>query len=338
MMNWANFRKYGLQIFPKEPLRRRKVYVFLVCLFCSAVFWLVIQLTQESQATFQVPVGVADLPEGTLLFHQSDSHITYTVRATGSRLLASRFYQPADTFRIGAANLPRITRQGQQVHYATQGAMAARLANHLRADIELVNVWPDTLFVHLMPYMQKKVPVQLDASLSFERRFHQYGPLRLEPDSVLVTGPEGVLDTLEVVFTERKELEAISSNLQFEAFLRNPLEAAGVKLSHSKALVEIPVEEYTEAARELTLKTDCPDGMVLPGNDRLVLFPPRVTVTYLVALRDYDKVDAGDFDVFVECPLGAVRPDRLDVMVESYPSFIIFQHVRPRSVEYLILK
>ena len=338
MINWAHFRKHGLRIFPKEPLRRRKVYVFLVCLFCSAVFWLVIKLTQESQGTFTLPVAVTALPEGTLLYHQSDSHITYTVRTTAARLLASGIYLPADTFRIYAANLPRIMRQGEQVHFATRGTLAARLTNQLRADVELVNLWPDTLFVHLMPSMQKKVPVQLDASLLFERRFHQYGPIRLEPDSVLITGPPDLLDTLTVIFTERKELENISTTQQFDVALRKPLEDAGLKLSHNRVRVEIPVEEYTEATIELALKTDCPDGMILPGNDRLVLFPPRVTLTYLIALRDYDKVDAGDFSVYVECPLDAVRPERLDVVVERYPPFIIFQHVRPRSVEYLILK
>lgn len=331
-----NWRKYRL--LPREPLRRRKIYVFLACLFLSTIFWLATKLSQEGQGSFSQPVEVVEVPEGSFLSYKSHSFIRYTVQTTGMRMLTSRYFVPTDTFQVNVEGLPRMTREGQTMHYLTYSSIAFRIANQLRTDIELVNVWPDTLFVQLVPAMEKKVKVQLNADFGFSRRFHQYGPVVIEPDSVTITGPASLLDTLSALSTHYVAVDNLNATRRFEVALRRPQGLETAELSQEKISVEVPVEEFTESSTTVKLEVRCPDErQELAGSD-LVLYPPEVKITYLIALRDFDRADTTAFSAFVECPPPDNRPERLEVNAERFPPFVIFQNVRPRSVEYLILE
>lgn len=331
-MKWRLF-----QVFPREAPERRKVYVFLLCLFLSAMFWLVIQLSREGQGSFAQPISIIDVPEGLFLSRQSHANIRYLVRTTGARMLTSRYFVPTDTFYVNASGLPQMTRDGSSVHYLTRASIAFRVSNQLRPDIELINVWPDTLFVEMVPAMQKKVNVQLLSDISFERRFQQYGPVRLEPDSVWITGPVNIIDTLTTVYTLPVVLEGLNATRQLRVDLQRPEGLEDARLSREYIQVEIPVEEFTESSTEVALRVRCPENSPMARRD-MVLFPPRVTVTYLVALRDYGRMDTTAFAAHVVCPEQGRLPERLEVVVDRFPPYVIFQNVRPRSIEYLILK
>ncbi len=330
---WSNYR-----ILPREPLRRRKVYIFLACLFLSTTFWLAAKLSKEGQGSFSQPVAVVEVPEGYFLAYKSHSFIRYTVQTTGIRMLTSRFFVPTDTFQVNASVLPRMTRDGQTMHYLTYSSMAFRIANQLRTEVELLNVWPDTLFVQLVPAMQKRVNVQLNADFGFSKRFHQYGPVLVEPDSVTITGPVSVVDTLTAIYTHYVAVDNLTDTRRFEVPLRRPQGLESAELSQEKVSIEVPVEEYTESSTLVDLEVRCPDDRQNATGSALVLYPPQVEITYLVALRDFERADTTAFSAYVECPAPDSRPERLEVTVDRYPPFVIFQNVRPRSVEYLILK
>lgn len=332
-MNWEAFYR----ILPREPIPRRKLYVFLACLFISSVFWLIIKLSQEGQGSYSQPVAITDLPEGLFVSDQSHSFIRYSVRATGARMITTRFFAPTDTFTINAAGLPSMVRDEVTVHYLTYSSIAFRIANRLRPDVELVNVWPDTLFIEMVPAMQKKVNVQLQADVSFARRFNQYGPITIEPDSVYITGPVSLIDTLTFVKTRYFRVEDLNASRRIQVEVEKPYGLGNALLSDNSVGVTIPVEEYTEASIGVDLQVRCPENTNTAGSE-LVLFPPKVTITYLVALKDYGRADTTDFSAHVVCPDQAALPDRLPVIAERYPPFVIFQNVRPRSVEYLIVK
>lgn len=332
-IRWGKYR-----LLPREPLRRRKMYVFFTCLFLSTVFWLATKLSQEGQGSFSQPVAVVEVPEGNFLSYQSHSFIRYTVQTTGMRLLTSRYFIPTDTFTINASGLPRMTREGQTMHYLTYSSIAFRIANQLRTEVELVNVWPDTLFIQMVPAMEKKVNVQLNADFGFAQRFHQYGPVVVEPDSITITGPASLVDTLSAISTHYVAVEDLNATRRFEVALRRPQGLRTAELSQEKITVEVPVEEFTESSTTVPLEVRCPEQGQDAADTNLVLYPPEVTITYLIALRDFQRADTTAFSAYVNCPPPDDRPERLEVQVDRFPPFVIFQNVRPRSVEYLILQ
>lgn len=322
----------------REPGSKKKLYVFLLCLACSAFFWLFIKLSREAQMVFEQPLTVGNASADQVVSQQSSSKVQYTLQTTGARLLLSRFFGPSDTLRVDANTLGKITRNGELWHFLSAGQLRGQLAGHLDASSQLSGIWPDTIFVKLVYASEKKVPVKLDASFSFERRFGQYGPVVLIPDSITVRGPKQVIDTLQYVATEPQVFENLVENLEQPVALVNPAYELGLSLEVKQAQLVIPVEEYTETLVELNVRVVCPHGEG-GGQHQLRLFPNRVTVTCLVALKDYSRVEASQFVAHVECPgdhLGAST--RLEVKVETFPDFLTIQSIRPASVEFLILE
>ncbi len=321
----------------RDPGRRKKLYVFLVCLFLSAFFWLFIKLSREAQAVIERPLVVSQVPADVVIGQQSHSRIQLTIQTTGARLLASRFFRSVDTLFVDASTFGRTNRSGELWHFVTAAQMRSGLSGQFDGGRSLTGIWPDTVFVKLAFASQKKVPVRLNAAYTFERRFGQYGEVKLEPDSIVVRGPRQIVDTLQSISTESLVFENLSQTIEQNVALQNPAFGQGLTLETQQAKMTLPVEEFTEKSVELSLSVICQHQSGVLHNLRL--FPNRVTVSCLVALKDYNRVDASLFVAHVVCPAeNPPESNRLEVLVETYPNFVTLQNIRPATVEFLIME
>ncbi len=335
-MNWRVLWRKKDVLTPGEAATKRKAYIFFVCLIISTLFWFISKLSQENQATFSLPVRFQNIPEGELAASQSDSIVEYTLHATGARLIQLRFFPQADTLRLELDRTFSTVRNGLDYHYLTSDQIADEITGLIEPRVEVGSVFPDSLFLQLVPAVQKKIPVKLKSEISFAPRFDQYGSIDIVPDSVILTGPSTVLDTLEYVATKHWEVSGLRRTMTETLPLQLPSDIPSLKPDVRQVEVTVPVEEFTESAIELDLQVVCPDEF--PEVD-LRLFPSSITVSYLVSLRDYPNVDAEMFEAFVECPAAVDESDgRLEVQLDSYPQFVEILYVRPSSVEYIILE
>lgn len=321
----------------REPGSKKKLYVFLLCLFCSASFWLFIKLSREAQASFEQPLVIVNVPNDVVISQQSHARVQFTMQTTGVRLLASRYLLPGDTLFVDAAILGRVTRSGELWHYIPGNQLRARLSGQLDGGRSLVNIWPDTVFVKLAFAAEKKVPVRLKADYTFEPRFEKYGAIVLSPDSITVRGPSQVVDTLEAIETELLVFKNLSQTIKQTVPLVNPAFSLGISLETQQVELTLPVEEFTEKSVELSLNVLCQHQS--GASHTLRLFPNRVTVSFLVALKDYNRVDSSLFNAHVVCPAETPpESNRLEVIVETFPDFVTIQSIRPATVEFLIME
>lgn len=321
-----------------DPGRKRKIYVFLVCLGCSSFFWLFIKLSRPALADFEQPVIFINAPSDVVLSRQSHPTIKYTVQSTGVQLLADHYFFSPDTLYINAPALGRKMVEGDLWHFVSPGQLKAGLSARFEGTRSLVSFYPDTLFVKLEFASEKKLPVKLNASFTFMRRFGQYGPVEILPDSVLVRGPRQVVDTLQYIETEPLNLEGLSQSAKQVTALLNPGFDQGLTVVPKNIEIMIPVEEFTEKSIELPLQVMCshPDNK---QHSNIRLFPKTVTVTCLVSLKDYASLNASMFSVHVLCPTDAAPgTNRLEVLVGTFPGFVTIQSIRPATVEFLIME
>ncbi|MFP4691691.1 MAG: hypothetical protein ACLFMU_07250 [Bacteroidales bacterium] len=335
-MNWRFLWRNKDVLTPGEAATKRKAYIFFVCLIISTLFWVVSKLSQENQADFIVPVRFENFPEGELAASQSDSLVEYTLQATGARLIKLRFFPQIDTLRFETDRMSSLARDGNELHYLTSDQIADEISGRIEPGAEVRSVFPDSLFLQLVPAAKKKLPVKFEADISFASRFDQYGSIDIDPDSVTLAGPGTVLDTLEFVSTRYWEGSNLRQTTTRTLPLQFPDEIPSLQADVRQVEVTVPVEEYTESTLDLELNVRCPDEY---AEVDLRLFPSSVTVSFLVSLRDYPSVDAQMFEAFVKCPAAVEDSDgRLDVQLESFPRFVQILHIRPSSVEYIILE
>ncbi len=335
-MVWKYLWRKRSSLTPGEAASKRRVYIFALCLLFSALFWLFSKLSQETSASFNKHIHFNNFPEGLVAASQSDSVVQYRIQTTGLRLLNAYFFRPKDTLKVAVDGLPVVQRDGRSLHAVIDNQLFDILSENIEGPATVGHIRPDTIFLELVPAKRKKLPVRLNADIRYAQRFRSYGPILIEPDSVWITGPQTIMDTLQYVSTESWESPLLRETTQITVSLKKPVAIRSVELGRREVLVEVPVTEFTESSMELPLVINCPIEYRL---SEVRLFPNTVMVSYLVALRDYATVVPQMFEATVVCPQVQQTTDgRLEVAVEKYPPFVDIIAVKPSLVEYIILE
>lgn len=335
-MVWNYLWRKRSSLTPGEAATKRRVYIFALCLLFSALFWMFSKLSQETSAQFSKYIHFNNFPEGLVAASQSDSVVHYRIETTGIRLLNAYLFSRKDTLEVSVEALPVVQREGVPFYAITGNQLHEILLENVEGPAMVNQIRPDTIFLELVPAKRKKVPILLNADISYAQRFRPYGPVRVEPDSVWITGPQTIMDTLQYVSTEQWESPPLRETTQITIPLRKPVPIKSIELGKREVLVEMPVTEFTESSIELPLVINCP-GEIAPYELRL--FPSTVMVGYLVALRDYAAVHPEMFQATVVCPQVQETTDgRLEVAVEKFPPFVDIISVKPSFVEYIILE
>ena len=335
-MAWKHLLRKRASLTPSEAASKRRFYVFVLCLLFSAVFWLFTKLSQETSATFTRPVVFSSFPNGLLAASQSDSTVAFRLETTGVRLINYYIFSRRDTLAVDADVLPVLHRNEKQYHFITASELLGTLNQNVSAWTSINNIKPDTLFLELVPAIDKLLPVRLDAKISFEQRFRQYGSITVDPDSVMLTGPQSVLDTLEYVKTAVLAPVRLRQTITESVPLIKPVDIGSVYLHREYVDVRVPVAEFTQADIELPVHVVCPEEL---DTAEIRLFPNKVNVSILVALQDYARLNQQLFEATVNCPqIGESQDGRLEIELETYPAFVDILRIRPPFVEYIILE
>ncbi len=335
-MVWKYLWRKRSSLTPGEAASKRRVTIFALCIVFSALFWLFSKLSQENSASFNIHVHFNNFPTGLVAASQSDVMVQYSIETTGIRLLKAYFFRPTDTLMIPVDGLPIVQRQGRPFYAVTDNQLFENLSEKIEGSATVSNIRPDTIFLELVPAKRKKLPVRLNANIRYAQRFRSYGSILVEPDSVWITGPQTIIDTLQYVSTANWESPPLRETKQITVQLQKPAAIKSIELGVQEVLVEVPVAEFTESSMELPVVINCPGDY---ATSEVRLFPNTVRVSYLVALHDYATVVPQMFQVSVVCPQVQQTADgRLEVAVEKHPPFVDVIAVKPSFVEYIILE
>ena len=150
-----------------------------------------------------------------------------------------------------------------------------------------------------------------------------------EPDTIVVTGPRRILDTLSSVRTKTVKMRGVRESVTKSISLVVPEKCT---LSEKKVLVTIPVEQFTEAEIKVPVKLiNCPDSI------HLRIFPDIVTVRALVAVGDYKKFEQVPFEVILDAAMADLSSaEKLPLSFRNVPPFVSSMRVFPSKVDFLI--
>ena len=128
--------------------------------------------------------------------------------------------------------------------------------------------------------------------------------------------------------TKKVEINDLTQNFQeFVAIQRYD----NVDYSEEKVKISIMIEKFTEGNLKVPLKVkNVPDSLILRT------FPDEISVSYFVALSDYDKVLPQFFDAEVDYNNININNNKVKVNVTNWPDYIRSLRFYPQAVEYLI--
>ncbi len=313
--------------------KNKRTNIFVVCFLLSFCFWLLIKLSYGYNSRVSLEVDYRKIPEGKLLADFPVNTIEADIKAPGFTLLRA-WINPFGTVHINVSELNTVEKQGVEWAYWATNRQSQMLRRQLPGGVEVQRVYPDTLFFALSKLVEKKVAVEAMEDLKFKKQFRKRGLTRLIPDSIIITGPESVIDTIRKIYTFPLKLQGIDETIAQKVKLNNPYMENQVQFSASEVELKIEVDQMTEAEVEVEI---VPQNV--PENYEMKVFPGKTKISYLVALKDFKQVKASNFSATVLFPdtKSEVSPV-LDVQSRVVSGNVSIIRIKPETVEYIIRK
>jgi hypothetical protein len=202
----------------------------LTALILSLVIYAHVFSTQIQEFTVDIPLLLTDLPPGMMVTGQVPEKVRVRVRGPGREVLELRARKIWSRVSVAGAGEGRFQRP----------IVPDDIVLPPDINVEVVEVVsPTVLDLVFDRAATKKLPVFARIVGSPAPRHLVSGPVRVEPDSVLLEGPERVLDTVEFLRTAEVSIARATRPLRAEVGLELPPET---RARPPRVTVVVPVE------------------------------------------------------------------------------------------------
>ena len=335
MQNIQQYYQRALQtiISWRDELKEdRNVFVFMIFLFLSTIFWFLNALQKDYTSTIEYPVKFTNIPKGYILKDRKVKELTLKVNAGGFNILRYHLSSSVIPISINVKKMKEITGKKRSGFYLLTSNYFKSIDGQLSNGMKLLDISPDTLFIRLSPKKTKRVPVAADIKTTFEKQYLQGGDIVIDPDSVTITGDMFVVDSIKEVFTKHSEFEGLKDTLVALLPLKK---IEGVKYSRNSVTVTVPVEPFTESTVRVPII-----AVNVPDTFRMKAFPPEITVSFRVSLSRFEKIKADNFKATIHFTKDLIddNDQRVKVKLEKVPDGLYYVNYSPLFVEYLLEK
>jgi len=317
---------------PFRVMLERDFLIFAFFLALSFIFWYLNGLDNEIENIVKYPVRYINPPDDKVLTGDLPPRLEMRIKGPGYsilklRLSGSRAPAIVDMSRMEFKELPESD-QNVNLYLLTDG-LREPFQRQLRADFEIISIAPDTLYFSFDRLVTRKVPVTANVEINTDEDFFVRGLPEIVPDSVFITGPEPVVDTIGHIRTRHKRFSGIN-----QSFTRT-LQLEGAKqytISERRVSLGVTVEQYTEARLELPVKM-----LNLPDTLEIKLFPDVVSVRLQVAVSDYKSIAESNIQAVTDISAVSLESTgKLPVAIINVPVSAKSLLYTPQELDFII--
>ena len=218
--NWVyKFVRYITKAYFKND---KRVFTFVVCIAIATGFWFLNALSKTYTVEMSVPVKYVNLPDNKTISNHLPEKFDLRIKAHGFTILRSQvnfFFVPLE-FNVNDMTSNRMMENKKSMYAFPTRQFLPDLSYQLSNELEITNMTPDTLYFIFGEMWQKRVKVRPLVQLNLKKQFQVSGEIKTIPDSVTVSGPKSVLDTLYSVITEKQKFDEVDQLIQTEASLQ----------------------------------------------------------------------------------------------------------------------
>lgn len=309
------------------PKSKRNTKMFLFFLASAFVFLMLVKLSDVYINRVPVKLEYTNLPEGKLFEEAANNTVEISIKATGFELLKYHLFK-----RSATIDLQDIKPKSKTRYYQLTENIKPQIANQLENDVELFAVYPDTLFFNIGVSKSKKVPVVANLDINFQLGYHLKNSLSIQPDSVLVTGHEMYVDTIQAAYTVHEQLDKVNRSFSIELPLVLPENTEKLKYAPTQISIDGTVEKFTEATYKIPIRV-----VNLPDDFSIKTFPEEVEITFQISVNDYNEINEDDF--VVACDYNKTTENNLTYLIPEVikkPSSIKGITISPRKIDFLL--
>jgi YbbR domain-containing protein len=292
----------------------------------ATLFWFAVVTENIYEYDVDIAIVAVNVPEGKIIANDLPATAHVRFEGKGRALLSLLFSREA-----------RLVLDLSNVRRRQAFALQRQMVHSRRGGLELTPLqifYPDTVWVRLTALLAKPVRVSADVKIATIPGYAVMPPLRVKPDSVIISGPEEIVQTIDSVVTESKEFsnvqQSFSTLLRLQAFpksrqitLSNQTVQfdADVQKLIEVTLQEIPVQVHN-VPRHLKI-TPVPStlSLTVEGGEKLLLHLKKENIlAYIDYARMRDSAAVGH-PAYIRTPEGVryrdVNPALFKLLIEN---------------------
>lgn len=276
------------------------------------------------EAEIVVPVKLVGVPNDVVLTTDIQDSLHITIRDKGLAIWGYKRHERQNAISVDFSS--HISDNGNGA--VTVSGLTKYIHNMFKSS-HIVSVKPERLDFFYSDGSHTKVPVKFAGSV-LPSQMSYLSEVKFSPDSVQVIADKKILENIDCATINPIRIRNFSDTTVMKVKLA-PVTA--VKFVPSEVIVTLYPDVYTED--ELSIPITC---LNLPKDKRLVTFPSRAKVRYIVGLKKIRTVSQQDFVVetdyndIIECP----DAKRCRLVLRSVPQNVNRARLVDAEVEYLI--
>lgn len=306
--------------------KRLHINSFLFFLIFAVIIWFFVQFSKVYNEIVEIPVEYVNMPPDKLLTSENPSVMSLRMEENGFKIAWYSLFPP--TLRI---DLSGAEQEENELLYVID-EHRNEILSQLKIDFDNSRFVKDVIRIKFEQKQKKTLPVVPRIDLSFAAGYSAAEELRLEPDSVLVTGPDGLLDTLSVLYTKSLNLEDVKEDVSGQVLI----DTAGyshLKVYNPVVKYTVGVEKFTEGSVQVPIEL-----INVPDDLNVVIFPKETLLFYQVALKDYNQVTTSDFRIVADFAQVKENQDFLIPQIIKKPVFTGNLRLNEKKIQFIIKK
>ena len=302
---------------------------FILFFLLSVVFWFMTKLSKEYVGTVKFPVIYNNLPDNKLLQENPLDFIEIYVKTSGFKLISTKI--SPNKLEIDASN---IYYKSLTDYYLLVSQQKLAIQKQMTAGVEIDHFIKDSIAFNLGLLKAKTIPVNLKSDLTFADGYELKEAINISPDSILIKGPESILDTISFVSTALFQKKQLNSSIKEIISIEKFSKESNIRTQQEKIEISAVVEEFTEGEIEVPVTIINP-----PKNNSINTFPKLVKITYKVALSNFNKITSSAF--LIECDYNISKVNNLPYLIPKLvESSSLVRNIRitPLKIDFIINK
>lgn len=306
----------------------RRIIAFSVCLFIATALWFLNAMSKNYVTTVTYPVKFIEPPENMFMTSTPPKRFLLKVEAHGFSLLRHKLTLSTSPLVFNLKTIWENNGKNQNNFTIQTQQLREQITDQVSNEITVSDITPKVISFVFDSLATKTVPVKANIQTVFKPQFYLNGLIGFEPESIRISGPASILDTIRFLKTEFHKITDIDATIEKPVRILHP---ENTNIAKKTVTLKIPVERYTE--KEIYLPVEVKNK---PEDATIKLFPSEVQISFLVGMSEYENITAADFKAFVDYSQTSDDSETLEVKIESKPPFIQMLRISPQSIEFLI--
>lgn len=328
-MDSSLLRQFGYLMRRNRARFNQRLVIFGFFFIISSVIWYLSKLSHEYTTSISYPVKYVNLPKGKVLIGEPPEKLSLRVKGFGYTLLNYKMSAILVPLEIDVTKSKFKSIKGQPSKlYIPTTLIESSFTSQLSSDLVLEDIYPDTLFLEFGKMIEKRVKVKPVYNLTYEKQYMLSGDIMANPDSILISGPQSVVDTIHFIqtrpifFDRLNETKEITIKLQL---------IQQVNFQQRRVKITIPVEKFTESTLKIPVEI-----INVPNGYKITIIPLAIDVRMNVAFSHFFELKPQLFKVVGELNSKNPSDNKIKLNLISSPNFVNVIDYEPKYVEYIL--